>query len=64
MDALKKQKTLGLPLLEPPFEGPAQKMFAQQAAVGSQKPLKASLVRPFIDALTSLHVKLFFTNIG
>jgi hypothetical protein len=34
MDTLKKQETLGLPVLEPPFEGPAQKMTIQRAAVG------------------------------
>jgi hypothetical protein len=34
MDTLKKEETLGLPVLEPPFEGPAQKMTIQQATVG------------------------------
>jgi hypothetical protein len=34
MGALKKQETLGLPVLEPPFQGPAQKMIVQRAVVG------------------------------
>jgi hypothetical protein len=33
MGALKKQETLGLPVLEPPFEGPTQKMSIQQVAM-------------------------------
>jgi hypothetical protein len=34
MGALKKQETLGLPVLEPPFQGPAQKMIVQRGTVG------------------------------
>jgi hypothetical protein len=33
MGALKKQETLGFPVLEPPFQGLAQKMIVQRAAV-------------------------------
>jgi hypothetical protein len=34
MGVLKKQETLGLLVLELPFQGPAQKMTIQRAAVG------------------------------
>jgi hypothetical protein len=33
MDTLKKEETLGLPVLEPPFEGHAQKMTIQRATM-------------------------------
>jgi hypothetical protein len=42
MGALKKQETLGLPVLEPPLQGPAQKMFVQRGTVEPwRSPLKA-----------------------
>jgi hypothetical protein len=43
MGALKKQETLELPMLEPPFQGPAQKMTIQRAMVG--EPSKGGLTR-------------------
>jgi hypothetical protein len=43
MGTLKKQETLGLPVLEPPFQGPAQKMIVERAAVG--EPSKGGRAR-------------------